>query len=190
MKTLPIETALARVLLRRVRSSDARTIFDLVNDPDVVRWTTRIPHPYPQGGAVRFIRKAQRDWRNGHAFILGIVLKEEGQLAGIISLSGISHRHGCAELGFWLGQRYWGQGLMTEAARGILQLGFETLQLNRIYASAFEQNHASRRVLEKCGFQVEGILREAVFRYDARQNYVNFGILRREHPPSARNNKS
>lgn len=169
------------VQLRRVRPSDAEAIFERVNDSEVVRWTTRIPHPYPEDGAREFIKKSLEQWEQGSAYVYAITLCGSDELAGVISLGNVFLKHGCAELGFWLGKSYWGRGLMTDAARLILQVAFDDLGLYRVYASAFEANIASRKVLEKVGFQLEGVMREAVVRYDKRQNYMNFGILLPEY---------
>lgn len=168
--------------LRRLRLADAPEVQRQVSRPEVVRWTTRIPHPYPEGGAARFIRSSWFQWRAGRACVFGIQPSGAAAVCGVISLSGISQRHGCAELGLWVGREHWGRGIGTRAVAMMLEFGFLDLQLYRIYASAFAANAASRRVLEKCGFRLEGVLREAVVREGARQDYLNFGLLRPEWP--------
>ena len=169
-----------RVYLRRLKLKDADSIYSQVNDPDVVRWTTRIPHPYPTGGAAKFIRQTQHQWLKGTSFVFGIGKKKTDHLIGIISLSNVFPKHGCAELGFWLGKSFWNQGYMTEAAHNVIQFGLNELDLYRIYASRFEANKASLRVLEKCGFKLEGVMREAVVREGTRQNFLNYGLLKPE----------
>lgn len=173
------------VQLRKLRPSDAEAIFQKVNDSEVVRWTTRIPHPYPEDGAGQFIGKSLEQWEQGSAYVYAITLLGSDELAGVISLGNVFLKHGCAELGFWLEKACWGKGLMTDAAQLILQVAFEDLGLYRVYASTFEANLASRKVLEKAGFQLEGVMREAVVRYDQRQNFMNFGILLPEYRSSS-----
>lgn len=65
-----------------------------------------------------------------------------------------------AELGYWLGKKYWNQGIMTEAIKLITNFGYNKLRLKRIYAYVFSKNKASARVLEKNGYKYEGLLRK------------------------------
>src|SRR5690606_1446206 len=86
--------------------------------------------------------------------------KAEGRLAGGISLSNI--RHGVAQsasIGYWMGERYAGKGLMHEALRLIIPFAFEQLRLHRLEAACIPSNTRSMRLLEKAGFQREGLLR-------------------------------
>ncbi len=167
-----------RVILRRPRLIDADALEPRVSDAAVVRWTTRIPHPYPKGGAARFIRSSWNLWNRGRGYVFSILADDEA--CGVISLSNVSLEHSCGEVGFWLGRDHWGRGLMTEAVALILRFSFQELGLYRVYASAFAANAASCRVLEKNGFRREGTLRQAVVRYDERQDFLLFGILRPE----------
>ena len=171
-----------RVYLRRLKLKDASDIYTQINDPEVVRWTTRIPHPYPEGGAEKFIRQSHYRWRKGTDYIFGIIHKSSGRLIGVISLGNVFPRHGCAELGFWLGRESWNRGYMTEAARAVTRFAVHELGLYRIYASSFEANTAAGKVLENCGFKLEGVMREAVVREGKRQNFLNYGLLKSELP--------
>jgi RimJ/RimL family protein N-acetyltransferase len=67
-----------------------------------------------------------------------------------------------AEIGYWLGEDYWGRGIVTEAVRAFTDWGFANFDLSRIYAGVFEWNPASARVLEKAGFEFEGRMNKAV----------------------------
>lgn len=69
-----------------------------------------------------------------------------------------------AELGYWLGEPYWGRGLMTEAVKAAVEYGFTELRLKRIFAGVFETNPASAKVLEKAGFVFESRMSKAVFK--------------------------
>lgn len=169
-----------RLILRRLNLRDSADINIQINDPEVVRWTTRIPYPYPPGAAEAFIRQSQRLWLKGSSFTFGIILRQTDRLIGIISLSNVFPKHACAELGFWLGKDFWNQGYMTEASISMVRFGLEKLSLFRIYASTFEANAASRKILERCGFQLEGTMRLAVVREGKRQNFLNYGLLRPE----------
>ena len=69
-----------------------------------------------------------------------------------------------AEIGYWLGKSFWNKGYVSEALQRILQFGFEELHLNKIYASHFPHNPASGKVLQKNGFEFEGILKQEVLK--------------------------
>jgi len=172
------------VSIRKPRLSDAPAIQSQVSRPEIVRWTTRIPHPYPEAGAARFLRRSLIQRSKQQAYVFTITERTTGQVAGLVSLGAVSRTHGCAELGFWVGVGFWGKGIATEAVRLALRFAFEDLGLFRVYASAFEANHAGCRVLKKNGFHLEGTLRQAVIREGRRQNYLNFGLLRLEYEKS------
>lgn len=176
---LSLETE--RILIRKLKLSDADDIYANIKGKVMARWTIALPHPYPQDGAVKYIRRTQRQWRAGKGYAFGIVSKETERVIGGASLARVDHKHKCGELGFWIARRHWSQGLTTEAVQLVLRFAFEQLKLHRIYASAFEANIASWRVLEKCGFKREGVMREAIWRYKKRHNFVNYGILKPEY---------
>ncbi|GAB4230842.1 MAG: hypothetical protein Kow00109_02760 [Acidobacteriota bacterium] len=177
----PLEILGPRIRLRKPRLADAPVLEEQVRRPEVTRWTTRIPHPYPPGGALRFLRSAARRWAQGRDFIYVLEPLENPVACGVVSLAQVSREHGCAELGFWLGSDYWGRGWMTEAVGLALEIAFTRLGLFRIYASCYADNSAARRVLEKNGFQLEGRLRQAVVKHGARRDYLLFGLLAPEY---------
>jgi RimJ/RimL family protein N-acetyltransferase len=116
------------------------------------------PHPYTPADARRWIQGATS---TKPATQFAIVVA--GEAAGGIGLILGQDVYRCsAELGFWLGEPLWGRGIATEAVNAITEYAFATFDLCRIAARVFEGNVASRRVLEKAGFQLEGHLRKAV----------------------------
>ncbi len=118
------------------------------------------PFPYKEGHAEAFI-KAAREENPKQRF--GIVYK--ASLYGAIGL-GIQQDvyRKTAEIGYWIGEPYWRKGIATKAVALITAYGFSELHLVRIYAGVFDFNIASMKVLEKNGFQKEGIFRNAVFK--------------------------
>jgi RimJ/RimL family protein N-acetyltransferase len=118
------------------------------------------PHPYRLADARRYIRLSlAREPETTFA------LEVEGEAAGGIGfqLHGDVERVS-AELGYWLGERFWGRGIATEAVRAVTDLAFARHELTRVYALPFEWNAASCRVLEKAGFVLEGRLRKAAIK--------------------------
>ena len=168
------------ISIRPLRFSDAPDLYENVKDKEIVTWTVSIPHPYPKDGALKFIRKAGYNIRKRKSYTFGIVLKETGTVIGVVELMTFDWKNKNAEIGYWLGKKHWGEGLMTEAVRLILNFGFGNLRLHRIYARLFEENTGSARVLEKCGFNLEGRMREERYRYGKWHDAVRYGILESE----------
>lgn len=181
MKIIGISLESSRILLRKLRLSDADDLYHQIRHKDMARWMSHIPHPYPRPLASTFIRKSQRLWKAKKSFTFAVLLKKTGRLIGIVSLNRVDFDHQCAELGYWLGRQYWGQGLTTEAVGLLLPFAFRDLKLFRIYACTFGPNLASQKVLQKCGFQQEGTLRQAVIRNKKRHDFLNFGLLKPEY---------
>ena len=103
------------------------------------------------------------------------------QAVGTISLTvggDVYRRSG--ELGYWLGEEFWGRGIMTAAVQRICREGFERFDLVRIYAEPFASNTASRRVLEKAGFTLEGVMRRGVYKDGQVLDYCMYALLRDE----------
>ena len=170
-----------RVFLRKITPKDAQSIYDNVKDKEIARYTENIPYPYPKTDTIKFIKRSDDKIKKGKGYTFGITLKEDDQVLGIVSLNSIDHKNKSAELGYWLGKKYWGKGIISEAVRLILGFAFKNLKLHRVHAGVFEKNIASKRVLEKSGFKFEGLLREAVFKHGRWYNKLAFGILRKEY---------
>jgi RimJ/RimL family protein N-acetyltransferase len=139
-----------RLALRAPRLEDAKTVTTLANDRRIAENTARIPHPYKMSDAESFIAGASK---TGEAVFL-ITLRDKS----IIGACGIVfHDDDAPELGFWLGLPYWGQGYATEALHAVIDYAFTDLSHEALQAGARVTNPASRRVLEKCGFQWTGV---------------------------------
>jgi RimJ/RimL family protein N-acetyltransferase len=147
----------ARLWLRWPRIADANTMQVLAGEKAVAAMTARIPHPYPVGEAERFIYATREGNAAGSQFTLAITSKSHG--GALLGMVGVFPGHdGRAEIGYWLGMPYWGKGYATEAAQAIIDAAFTWTQLQSISAGVFLANNASRRVLEKCGFQSDGLM--------------------------------
>ena len=169
-----------RIIIRKLSQRDAPDIYRNIRDKDIVKWTIIIPHPYYPEYAKRFIRLRTCNWKHKTSYAFGIVLKQSGEVIGIVDLSPVNWPDKNAELGAWLGKRYWGKGYMTEAVNLILKFGFRELKLHRIYARLFESNIGSQKVLEKTGFKAEGRLRHSQYKRHRWHNELVYGILRGE----------
>lgn len=179
----PVTLQTERLVLRPFAAGDIDDIVAAINFREVWATTLLIPHPYAAADAEQWVSIATEGWENGRTASFAIVPREgahAGRIAGGVGLSGISAEHRKAELGFWLTPPAWGQGIMTEAAQAVVRFGFETLELNRIYAGHFEGNHASRRVQKKLGFRYEGVLRQDVIKDGRPVDHVIMALLREE----------
>jgi RimJ/RimL family protein N-acetyltransferase len=139
-----------RVVLRAPRPEDAKAIARLANDRRIAENTTRIPHPYRLADAEAFIAAVNRS-DDELAFLITLDDAPIGA-CGLAKLDGPA-----PDVGYWLGIPYWGQGYATEAARAVIDHAFTALGYDALQAGARVTNPASRRVLEKCGFQWTGV---------------------------------
>ena len=128
----------------------AEAIQRLVSDPAIAA-TTRIPHPYPENGAREFIARQIAAREAGSAYTFAVM--DRGTLVGACGLEGIANGE-AREIGFWIGREHWGKGYATFAVKMVLEFAFQNLRLKRVPAFALETNAASRRVLEKSGFEL------------------------------------
>ena len=142
----PSVVATERLTLRRPTLADVRTIAHLANDRRVAENTRRLPHPYSQDDAVEFVR-ATAALGSETVFLI----EHDTGPVGMVGIDRSTPDN--AELGYWLGVEHWGQGFATEAARGAIDFFFEEFEDDHLYAGARVTNPASRKVLEKCGFQ-------------------------------------
>jgi len=169
-----------RLLLRKLTLTDAPDIVRLAGDYEVAKMTLNIPHPYPADGAEDFIKMTHQNWDNGVTYTFAIVNKDDEAYMGAIGIR-IEARHKRAEVGYWIGVPYWGQGYMTEALQRVIQFGFEELDLNRIGASYLVQNPASGRVMEKAGMKHEGTFLKYMIRDDEPLDLHFRAILREDY---------
>jgi [ribosomal protein S5]-alanine N-acetyltransferase len=165
----------SRLQLRAYREADIPELVPLIGAREVAATTGRIPYPYTENDARTFLASIGSD----DEVRLSIRLRTDDHLIGGIGLRlNVQHHH--AELGYWLGVPYWGNGYATEAARAMLRYGFQKLGLHRIFASHFKNNPASGRVLKKLGMLYEGCQREHVCKWDQFIDSELYGILRRD----------
>ena len=139
-----------RLALRAPRLEDAKTVAMLANDRRIAENTARIPHPYNVSDAEGFISGANK--QGGEAVFL-ITWPDET----VIGACGIALQDDVPEVGYWLGAPYWGKGYATEALHAVIDYAFTDLNHEALQAGARVTNPASRRVLEKCGFQWTGV---------------------------------
>ena len=140
----------SRLILRAPHLGDAKAVAALANDKRIAENTRRIPHPYRRSDADDFISAINIP---GAEIAFLITLHDET----VIGACGIAIQDNAPDVGYWLGAKYWDQGYATEAVRALVDLGFTELGHDTLHAGARVTNPASRRILEKCGFQWMGV---------------------------------
>jgi len=181
MLSIPLQTE--RLTLRPYAPSDIPALLPLIGAREVAATTLRIPHPYAESDARDFISVIQEELASGTGLRLAIVLRESDTLCGGVGLR-IETDHHRAELGYWIGVPYWGNGYATEAARAVVKYGFETLGLHRIFASHFANNPASARVLQKVGMRHEGRQRAHILKWGEFLDLEMYGMLAPDMNPT------
>jgi ribosomal-protein-alanine N-acetyltransferase len=148
-----------RCLVRAYTLEDAAGLPPIADDFAVARWMTRrFPHPYTAEDARAWVERASTE-----SPVDSFAVVVDGTLVGGVGIRPHDgEAEGVAQFGYWLGRAHWGRGIATEAARLLIAHAFGLRHLRRLEAFVFAPNAASARVLEKCGFTLEGVLRRAL----------------------------
>ena len=168
-----------RLVIRPFDLTDADDVRRLAGEWEIADTTLNIPHPYEEGMAEEWIGTHKEGFDAGRLCNWALTLRDSDDLVGAVGLV-TTRRFDHAELGYWVGKPYWGQGYCTEAARAVLEYGFTRLGLYRIHASHMARNPASGRVMRKVGMSQEGVLRGHVKKWDKYEDLVVYGILKDE----------
>ena len=166
----------ARLVLRPFTLDDAPAVQQFAADREVALNTLLIPHPYPEGAAVEWI-DGHDDTSHNHIFAMAP--KDGGEVMGAIGLH-VERNHERAEIGYWLGVPFWGQGFVTEAAKAVLGYAFDELGVHRVFAFHFTRNPASGKVLLKIGMRREGTLRQHLLKWGEHVDVDYYGIVKQD----------
>ena len=167
-----------RLLIRPFKPEDANDVYDCCNDFEMVKTTLGLPWPYTLEMAQGWIQKVAQREEEGTSYEYAICFKDNpSKIIGCVALLDINPKAKRAEMGYWVGKQYWKRGIATEAAKAMIEFGFNSLNLNSIYARFFDINPASGRVMEKCGMTYVGTIREHEFRFDKFYNVGYYEML-------------
>ena len=149
--------ATERLTLRPFRIEDAPSLHRLINDWQVCRDLAAVPFPYARAEADRFIAEAAAGLSDGRSYHLAITGEEAGAeiLVGGVSMH-VDPEERVAEIGYWVGRRFWGHGVAAEAVRRLARWALANLDLDRLTADAATDNGASHAVLRRVGFRHVG----------------------------------
>lgn len=173
---MEIELHTPRLVLRTYTRHDIPALLPLIGAREIAATTLRIPHPYTQKDAEDLLRRSREE---NDTVRLAILLEKSRTFIGGVGLR-LEPDHHRGELGYWIGVPYWGNGYATEAARALLQYGFEELKLHRIYAEHYSGNPASGKILANLGMRQEGCLRQHILKWGEYRDSNVYGILQSE----------
>ena len=179
--TKQIETE--RLILRKYKVTDAEDMFvNWASCPAVTRFLTW--PPYRRASDVRlYIKSRITEYEHKDCYDWVIEWKENHQVIGSISVISVQEMTQSASVGYCLGEAYWGKGIMTEALKAVVRFLFTEVGFKRIEATHDVRNTASGRVMEKCGLQYEGTLRQAGFANQGVCDIVVRSILKKDYQP-------
>ena len=170
-----MELSLTHCTVRRWRRGDEASLVEHANNRNIwINLRDRFPHPYTKRDAAHwmaYVGAAPPD--------TNFAIDVEGKAAGAIGFVVQPDVHRIsAEIGYWLGEAYWGRGIMTEALRAVTAFAFQAHGLVRLYAGVFEWNLGSMRVLEKAGYVREGVLRKSAIKDGRIIDQVLYAVTR------------
>jgi RimJ/RimL family protein N-acetyltransferase len=165
-----------RVQLRWMDSADLDDLYAVYSDPEVVRYWSHTAWPHRDEASI-YLEAIESGFQAGNLFQWGIALRGDNRVIGTVTLYGIDHAQGRAELGFALAREHWGHRYAQEALTVLIGHAFETLSLRRIEADVDPRNLPSLRTLENLGFRREGYLRQRWHVAGELQDSVLMGLL-------------
>jgi len=147
--------------LRSWKNTDLNSLLKYANNYNIAKFmTNQFPHPYTTDKGRIFI-----DYASAANPLLIFAIDINGEAAGGIGIHPQQDIHSKnAELGYWLGEPFWGKGVVTNAVKQMVKYGFETFDINRIFARPFGTNIASRKVLMNAGFILEGKFEKTIYK--------------------------
>jgi ribosomal-protein-alanine N-acetyltransferase len=134
-----------RLHLRRITADDIPALLKHGNNANIAKYVRSVPHPYTEPQAVFRISYVLQGFKEKSRYVFAIILKETGELIGETGLH--LDNATTAQMGYWIGEEFWNNGLASEAVAAVLKYGFEKLGLEKIYATHHEENPASGKVM-------------------------------------------
>lgn len=164
-----------RILLRPVELTDAPDMHEYASDEETTKFVF-LQHRDEEATKENIVEFFMANPIGKYA----IVYKENNKMIGTMAIR-VDEANLIAEIGYVLNKDYWGRGIMTEAGNLMLQLSFEKLELEKVYARHDVENPASGKVMLRLGMQREGILRSHQIHKGKRIDFAFYGILREEY---------
>jgi RimJ/RimL family protein N-acetyltransferase len=177
LKNIPRELDTERLHLRPLQLSDAEGLFAMLSDEESMKYWCA-PPVNDVKDALKVLHEDLESDQQGKSLCWAVTLKGQDQMIGKCILFQFSQANHRAEIGFILNREYWRQGLMRQALEAVVDFAFNTLELHRIEADVDPLNDGSLGVLEKLGFEREGLFRERWFLYGEWADSVMLGLIK------------
>ncbi len=169
----------SKYILREWRTNDYTSLAKHANNINI--WNNvrdYFPHPYTIKNAKEFIRMV-----SGKPFQQDFAIEINGRVGGGIGfVPGSDIEQFSAEIGYWLGEEYWNQGIMSEAIKDVSEYIFQHTKIVRLFATVFEYNKASMKALENAGFRKLAILHKAAFKNGKFINLHYYELVKSKTP--------
>ncbi len=182
---LHCELTTNRLLLRPVEILDAEKIWPYVSEPGFPKYMSWEAHK-DIGETRKFCKNCVQNFTKGKGITWSIFLRETEEFCGVIGLDGVIwninafQTGGRAEMGYWIGEKFWGQEIVLEAARSVLQFAFHKIGFRKVTVSHITENHQSQRVIEKLKFRYIGEQKDECFKNNAWYDDKVYEMLERE----------
>lgn len=165
----------SQFLLRKIKVDDRYQLAEIANNKKIwLNLRDRFPHPYGLEDADFYINMILQE-EPQYSFAIEV----DGAFAGMVGLLPMDDVYRkTTEIGYWLGEPYWGRGIMTEACQLVTDYGLNTLEFIRIHTGVFENNIGSMRILEKCGYQKDGVFEKSIIKDGKILNEHRYSIVR------------
>lgn len=169
-----------RCIVRPWRGADAVPLAKYADNANIARHLRdRFPHPYTLRDAKAFIHSTA----SVHPHVSFAIVVDGAAAGGIAISPGTDVERFSAEIGYWLGEPFWGRGIAAEAVQLVSAYAFDTCGLLRLFALPFADNHRSTRVLEKAGYTREGILRASAVKNRTPRDQALYALVNSRWEP-------
>ena len=166
-----------KINLRFPTFDDVESIARYANDSAISEYTY-IPYPYDKSDAVEFLNLTAEVHKEKTGLHFALEDKQSGNVVGMIGFNTINYMHLHAEVGYWVARDFWGKGYSVEAVNLLVAYAFSKTELERIYAYVRPENIASWKLLEKTGFEREGLLKKLMRKDDKRYDHYIYAIVK------------
>lgn len=169
-----------RLDLVKISPEHAEDMYEYSSDPDVTKYLTWSCHSSLKE-TERYIKLLQKKYAQGVFNDWGLIHRESGKFIGTCGFTSFDYEKNTAEIGYVISKDFWGQGLAAEAARCVMEFGFENFSLSGFCAKCMEGNDASMRVMQKVGMSFEGIYKNGMFIKGAYKTIIVYNVTKERY---------
>ena len=169
-----------RMYLKKIVPEFAADMYEYSCDPDVTKYLTWSCHS-SEKETERYIKLLQKKYTAGVFNDWGLILKDSEKMIGTCGFTSFDYGQNTAEIGYVLAQPYWGKGLAVEAARAVMEFGFDVFGLSGFCAKCMEGNDGSMAVMKKLGMSFEGIYKNGMFIKGSYKTIIVYNVTKEKY---------